>query len=104
MIVSTAPNGYFVDDLIVSGPLHEGGFASCGFQCDFPDLLNSSISELNQAHDRIARFLSALGPEMRMQVQWYCDADYRRELQRYADETRTVPEGWTKRVRDERFE
>jgi type IV secretion system protein TrbE len=102
--VSAAPNGYFVDDLIVSGPMHQGGYASRGFVCELPDQLNASNGRLNNFHDRVSRLLSTLTPDIRMQIQWYCDSDYSDELNRYAEETRQSSDGWAKRVREERFQ
>src|SRR3979490_1541562 len=104
MLVSTAPNGYFVEDLIIFGPLHQGGYASRGFFCDLPDQLNASVNRQNSFHERVVRLLSTLTSDTRMQIQWYCDADYSAELNRYAEETRMAPDGWAKRVREERYE
>jgi len=104
MIVSVAPNGFFIEDLIVFGPLHQGGYASRGFACDLPDQLNASVNRQNSFHERIVPLLSTLATDVHMQVQWYCDADYSAELDRYAEETRMAPDGWAKRVREERYE
>src|SRR4029077_1409074 len=104
MIISAAPNGFFIEDLIVFGPLHQGGYASRGFACDLPDQLNASVTRQNSFHERIVRLLSTLATDVHMQVQWYCDADYSAELDRYAEETRVAPDGWAKRVREERYE
>lgn len=102
-IVETAPNGHFVRDLLVFNGLNTGGFVSKGFIFEAPDFNNAQVSELNEFQDQIAVLLASLGENQRLQVQWYCDSDYQRELLRYRDETKRAKNLWTRRVRNERF-
>ena len=102
-IVETAPNGHFVRDLLVFNGLNTGGFVSKGFIFEAPDFNNAQVSELNEFQDQIAVLLASLGENQRLQVQWYCDSDYQRELLRYRDETKRATNLWTRRVRNERF-
>ncbi|HEX3627099.1 MAG TPA: hypothetical protein VH280_16945 [Verrucomicrobiae bacterium] len=99
-----APNGYFVHDLIVFNSLSQGGYVSKGFIFYPPDLTNVQVSELNSFQDQICLFLASLGDNQRLQVQFYCDCDYRKELLRYQEETQRMENLWTKRSRNERFE
>ena len=47
--------------------------------------------------------LASLGDARRLQVQFYCDSDYRAPLLRYQQETEKMQNVWTKRCRNERF-
>ncbi|HEY3913205.1 MAG TPA: TraC family protein [Verrucomicrobiae bacterium] len=98
-----APNGYFLRDLIVFNGLSEGGFAAKGFIFEPPDLNNAEVSELNTFQDQISLLLASLGENQRLQVQYFCDSDYRKELLRYRDETEKATNEWTRRSRNERF-
>ncbi|GAA5143747.1 hypothetical protein GCM10023213_32370 [Prosthecobacter algae] len=102
-ISETAPNGYFVRDLIVYGSLRHGGAVAKGFVFEPPDLANAATSELNGFQDQLSLLLASLDDHQRLQVQWYCDSDYRQELLRYHDETQNAANVWTRRVRNERF-
>src|ERR1700722_17557228 len=99
-----APNGYFVRDMIVFNGLSQGGYVSKGFIFQPPDLTNVQVSELNSFQDQICLLLASLGDHQRLQVQFYCDCDYRKELLRYQQETEKMENAWTKRNRNERFE
>lgn len=98
-----APNGYFVHDLIVFNGLSQGGYVSKGFIFHPPDLSNVQISELNGFQDQICLLLASLSDNQRLQVQFFCDSDYRKELLRYEQETEKMDNLWTKRSRNERF-
>ncbi len=76
-ISEAAPNGYFVRDLIVYGSLRQGGAVAKGFVFEPPDLANAATSELNGFQDQLSLLLASLGDHQRLQVQWYCDSDYR---------------------------
>ncbi|MEI6715758.1 MAG: TraC family protein [Verrucomicrobiota bacterium] len=102
-ILEAAPDGYFVRDLLVFNGLNAGGFVSKGFLFESPDFNNAQVSELNEFQDQLAVLLASLGDNQRLQVQWYCDSDYQRELLRYHDETKRATNPWTRRVRNERF-
>lgn len=96
-------NGYFVNDLLVFGGLHAGGFVSKGYIFEPPDLSNAQISDLNDFQSQLSLLLASLGEAQRLQVQWSCDCDYKAELLRYDKETRKASNTWTRRVRNERF-
>src|SRR6185437_3121482 len=99
-----APNGYFARDLIIFNGLSQGGYISKGFIFQPPDLTNVQVSELNSFQDQISLLLASLGDNQRLQVQFFCDSDYRKELLRYQNETQKAVNPWTRRSRNERFE
>jgi type IV secretion system protein TrbE len=99
-----APNGYFIRDMIIFNGLSQGGYVSKGFIFQPPDLTNVQVSELNGFQDQICLLLASLGDNQRLQVQFFCDSDYRKELLRYQQETEKMENLWTKRNRNERFE
>src|ERR1044071_9829048 len=100
-----APNGYFVRDLIVFNGLSHHGYVSKGFIFQPPDLTNAQISELNEFQEQISLLLASINDNQRLQVQFFCDSDYRSELLRYQQETeRMVTNPWTRRSRNERFQ
>jgi type IV secretion system protein TrbE len=100
-----APNGYFIRDLIVFNGLSQGGYVSKGFIFNPPDLANAQASELNEFQNQICLLLASLNDNQRLQVQYFCDSDYRNELLRYHEETqRLVSNPWTLRTRNERFQ
>ena len=47
--------------------------------------------------------LACLHDKLRLQVQWFCDSDYRADLLRYNEQTKTATNVWTRRCRNERF-
>ncbi len=68
-------------------------FCSCGV-----------VSELNQFQDQLSLLLASLTEQQRLQIQYYCDSDYRHELLRYNAETQKASNVGTRRSRNERFE
>lgn len=99
-----APNGYFMRDLLVFNGLSHGGFVSKGFIIHPPDLANAQVSELNEFQDQLCLLLASLNDNQRLQVQFYCDCDYRNELLNYQRETEKAKNTWTRRTRNERFQ
>ena len=102
-IVEKPANGYFLRDLLIFNGLDAGGFASKGFIFEPPDFNNAQIGELNEFQNQLSVLLASLSDNQRLQVQWYCDSDYQRELLRYNDETQRATNVWTRRARNERF-
>ena len=100
----SSPNGHFVNDLLVFNSLNAGGYVAKGFFVDPPDLANAQASDLNQFQDQLSLLLASLTEQQRLQVQYYCDCDYRHELLRYNQETQKSTNLWTRRTRNERFE
>ena len=98
-----ATNGFFVRDLIVFNLLRRGGFVAKGFVFEAPDLTNSQVADLNDFQDQLCLLLASLHEHQRLQVQYYCDSDYKGELLRYQLETEKFTNVWTKRSRNERF-
>ncbi|MDF9827057.1 type IV secretory pathway VirB4 component [Ereboglobus sp. PH5-10] len=101
---TTAPNGHFIEGMILYGSLEKGGVASKGFLLQPPDLRGGTTAQLNAYQDKIRSLLAALGDGMRAQLQWTCNCDYRQELTRYHRETERVTNAHIRRVRTERFE
>src|SRR6266853_4625690 len=98
-----APNGFFVRDVIVFNHLRRGGYVSKGFIFEAPDLTNSQVADLNDFQDQLCLLLASLHENQRLQVQYFCDSDYKGELLRYQQETERFSNVWTKRARNERF-
>ncbi|MBK8001687.1 MAG: hypothetical protein IPK15_24025 [Verrucomicrobia bacterium] len=98
-----APNGFFVRDMIVFNHLRRGGYVAKGFVIEAPDLTNSPIADLNDFQDQLCLLLASLQENQRLQVQYFCDSNYKEELLRYQRETENFTNTWTKRVRNERF-
>ncbi|MBI1178344.1 hypothetical protein GC207_12985 [bacterium] len=97
------PNGFFCRDLIVFNHLRRGGYVAKGFVFEAPDLTNSPIVDLNDFQDQLCLLLASLHENQRLQVQYFCDSDYKGELLRYQQETESFSNVWTKRARNERF-
>ncbi len=98
-----APNGFFVRHMMIFNHLRRGGYVSKGFGFEAPDLTNSPIADLNDFQDQLCLLLASLHEHQRLQVQYFCDSDYKGELLRYQQETDSFSNVWTKRVRNERF-
>jgi hypothetical protein len=98
-----APNGYFVRDLVVFNHLQRGGYVAKGFVFEAPDLTNSPVADLNAFQDQLCLLLASLHENQRLQVQYFCDSDYKGELLRYQQETERFSNVWTRRARNERF-
>jgi type IV secretion system protein TrbE len=99
----TAPNGYFIRDLIVFHGLRKGCYVSKGFIIEPPDLSAAAPEHLNAFQDQLALVLACLHDKLRLQVQWFCDSDYRADLLRYNEQTKNATNVWTRRCRNERF-
>ena len=99
----SSPNGYFVRDLVVFHGLRKGCFVSKGFVIEPADLSAAAPEHLNAFQDQLALLLSCLHDKLRLQVQWFCDSDYRSELLRYRERTDHATNVWTRRCRNERF-
>src|ERR1700676_1796430 len=79
----SAPNGYFIRDLIVFDGLRKGCHVSKGFIIEPPDLSSAAPEHLNAFQDQLALLLACLHDKLRLQVQWFCDSDYRSEFLRF---------------------
>ena len=97
------PNGFFCRDVIVFNNLRRGGYVAKGYIFEAPDLTNSPVADLNDFQDQLCLLLASLHENQRLQVQYFCDSDYKGELLRYQQETEKFTNVWTKRARNERF-
>ncbi len=98
-----APNGFFIRDMMIFNHLRRGGYVSKGFIFEAPDLTNSPAADLNDFQDQTCLLLASLHEHQRLQIQYYCDSDFKQELLRYQQETEKFSNVWTKRARNERF-
>jgi hypothetical protein len=98
-----APNGFFVNDLILFNSLRRGGYVAKGFVFEAPDLTNSPLADLNEFQEQLCLLLASLHENQRLQIQYFSDSDYKAELLRYQQETEKFGNTWTKRSRNERF-
>lgn len=98
-----APDGWFRDGMILYGFPERGGLAVKGFWIEPPDVRGASFATLNTLQDRIRGLLALVTPGRRLQVQWSCDSDYRRELTAYRNATDLVTIPAVRAVREERF-
>src|ERR1700719_4714884 len=103
IMFESAPNGYFVRDLVVFHGLRKGCYVSKGFVVEPADLSSAAPEHLNASQDQLALLLGCLHDKLRLQVQWFCDSDYRSELLRYQEQTERATNVWTRRCRNERF-
>ena len=83
--------------------LRRGGYVAKGFVFEVPDLTNSPIADLNDFQEQLCLLLASLHENQRLQIQYFCDSDYKTELLRYQSETERFENTWTKRSRNERF-
>ena len=86
--------------MLVFNGLGEGGYVSKGFTFEPPDLTNAEVSELNAYQDQLSLLLASLTEQQRLQIQYFCDSDYRKELLRYRMETDKATNEWTKLCRN----
>jgi hypothetical protein len=98
-----APEGRFVDGLIVFGSPDRGGVVAKGFWLEPPDFRGASIARLNAFQEQVRSLLALIAPGRRLQLQWSCDADYRTELLRYQAATQDVASPLVRQTRNERF-
>ncbi len=99
----SAPNGYFVRDLLVFHGLRKGCHVSKGFLIEPADLSSAAPEHLNALQDQLGLLLACVHDRLRLQVQWFCDSDYRADLLRYREQTERATNVWTRRCRNERF-
>jgi len=98
-----APEGWFVNGMLLYGSPERGGVVAKGFCIEPPDLRGSSFDRLNAFQDQVRALLALVGPGRRLQLQWSCDADYRSELIRYHKTTQGIAEPTIRSSRNERF-
>ncbi|MBM3610448.1 MAG: hypothetical protein FJX18_02845, partial [Alphaproteobacteria bacterium] len=98
-----APNGWLAEGLIVYNRIGIGGFVAKGYKIEVPDLRQGSESSLLQLNDAIRRFLHTLDEQTRCQMHWSVNSNYRTELLKYDEVTKTCSNEWSKRTREAIF-
>lgn len=98
-----APEGRFVDGMLMFGSPEAGGLVARGFRLERPDPRGASFERLNAYQDQIRALLALVSPGSRLQVQWWADADYRKALLDYHAHTQDVKDASVRAVRNERF-
>ena len=97
-------NTYLDEDLIVYRGLQRGGAIGKGYNIEMPDTENTDPSWLMSLEDNLRVLLRMVRPEVRLQVSWSVDSDYRKELERYRQKTEELPQDrWSTRQRAERY-
>ncbi len=98
-----APNGVFCDGIILYGFPERGAIASKGFWIEPPDVRGCSFARLNALQDQVRALLALATPGRRLQIQWSCDSNYRRELLAYHSATQATTHPAVRATRNERF-
>lgn len=97
-------NSYLDENLIIYRGLQRGGAIGKGYNVEMPDTENTDASWLMSLEDNLRVLLRMVRPELRMQVSWSVDSDYRKELERYREKTEQLPhDRWSTRQREERY-
>ena len=76
------PDCYAVDDLLVFGDITHGVICQ-GIEVSIPDQSNVEVEVLNALESDLRTFLANLQVGERLQIQFYKDSDYHRELERF---------------------
>lgn len=98
-------NSYLDEDLIVYRGLQRGGAIGKGYSVEMPDTENTDASWLMGLEDNLRVLLRMIRPELRLQVAWSVDSDYRKELEAYRQNTELLPcDKWALRSREERYQ
>ena len=98
------PDCYSVDDLLVFGDISHGVICQ-GINVSIPDQSNVEAEVLNALESDLRTFLANIQEGERLQIQFYKDSDYQRELDRFQ---RVTEKGdmcrLSRRQRTERYE
>lgn len=97
-----APNGVFAEDLLLFGSLERGAIAARGFWIEPPDLHGASNEHKNAFQEKVRALLALVTPGRRMQVQWWPESDYGREIVEFDRQTQGVAQVPVRRARNER--
>lgn len=97
-----APEGRFVDGMIVFGAPERGTVVAKGFLLETPDLRGASVARLNAIQEQVRALLAGIGPGRRLQLVTTFDANFEPELQAYHRETLGLADPVIRRVRNER--
>lgn len=97
-------NSYLDEDLIIYRGLARGGAIGRGYNVEMPDTENTDASWLMTLEDNLRVLLRLIRPDLRLQVSWSVDSDYRKELENYRQKTESLPQDrWSTRQREERY-
>ena len=66
---ASAPDGRFVDGMLVFGSPERGGVVAKGFRLEPPDLRGASFEQLHAFQDRVRALLALASPGRRLQIQ-----------------------------------
>lgn len=99
--------GWFQSNLIIWNKLEKGGYVSKGFKVEFQDNRAAANEVKNRYHEKINSFLRMMyqtSGNIRIQIGWSVDSDYKQELLAYdADTEKYAKNKWTYKTRKERF-
>jgi|GEM_PF-625952 len=100
-----APDCYGIEDLLLFGDITKG-VVSQGIVANLPDLNTIEGDVIERLERDFRTFLANIHESERLQVQFYKNADYQRELQRFHDVTTASPHAsrFSRRQRTERYE
>ncbi|MDO8545497.1 MAG: hypothetical protein Q7S40_34070 [Opitutaceae bacterium] len=97
-----APNGVFVDDLLLYGSLERGAICTRGYWFEPPELRGASHERKNAYQEKIRSLLALVTPGHRLQAQFHPDWDYRPEIVPYTGQTPGFAKTAVRRARNER--
>jgi hypothetical protein len=98
------PDCYSVDDLLVFGDVSHGVICQ-GIDVSIPDQSNVEAEVLNALEGDLRTFLANIQEGERLQIQFYKDSDYHRELERFQKVTEKGDMcRFSRRNRTERYE
>lgn len=97
-------DAYLDRNLVIYRGLQKGGSIGRGYAVELPDTENTDAEWLMSLEDNLRILLRLVKPELRLQVTWSVDSDYRHEIERYKAETeRLGGDRWSVRAREERY-
>src|ERR1044071_10314257 len=96
-VAMSFPDGYLLEDLIIFPDV-----ASRGYELLLPDLREARPEVLNEFSDLWQNWLLQLPKGIRLSFQSDCNADFNAPMDKYARDTSTTSNAWSRRVREER--
>ncbi|QIF03870.1 hypothetical protein [Roseimicrobium sp. ORNL1] len=97
-------DAYLDRNLVIYRGLQKGGAIGRGYSVELPDTENTDPEWLMSLEDNLRILLRLVHPDLRLQVTWSVDSDYRHEIERYKEETeRLGGDNWSIKAREERY-
>lgn len=97
-------DAYLDRNLIIYRGLQKGGAIGRGYAIELPDTENTDPEWLMALEENLRILLRLVRPDLRLQVTWSVDSDYRHEIERYKEETeRLGGDKWSVKAREERY-